>query len=210
MTAAVAAASGAAPDAPAADLEKAAGAGTGTDGAAAASAGGGDDASGAGVVAAVARRWRRQDLLDRSGSALRAAAWALSLLAFLVMAANDHGDWRQFDHYEEYRYVVAIALLAFIYTTLQLVRHGVRLTGGQDLQGKVGLLVDFAGDQVTAYLLMSALSAAIPITNRMREGADNIFTDSSAASISMAFFAFVCLALSALISGFKLAKQTYI
>lgn len=64
--------------------------------------------------------------------------------------------------------------------------------------------------QVTAYLMMSALSAAIPITNRMREGADNVFTDSSAASISMAFFAFICLALSALISGFKLAKQTYI
>ena len=64
--------------------------------------------------------------------------------------------------------------------------------------------------QVTAYLLMSALSAAIPITNRMREGSDNVFTDSSAASISMAFFAFVCLALSALISGFKLSKQTYI
>uniref|UniRef100_A0A452YRN5 CASP-like protein n=1 Tax=Aegilops tauschii subsp. strangulata TaxID=200361 RepID=A0A452YRN5_AEGTS len=64
--------------------------------------------------------------------------------------------------------------------------------------------------QATAYLLMSALSAAIPITNRMREGSDNVFTDSSAASISMAFFAFVCLALSALISGFKLSKQTYI
>jgi hypothetical protein len=64
--------------------------------------------------------------------------------------------------------------------------------------------------QVTAYLLMSAVSAAIPITNRMREGADNVFTDSSAASISMAFFAFLCLALSALVSGFKLAKQTYI
>lgn len=89
-------------------------------------------------------------------------------------------------------------------------RHGVRLTGGQDLQSKVGLLVDFAGDQVTAYLLMSALSAAIPITNRMREGSDNVFTDSSAASISMAFFAFICLALSALVSGFKLSKQTYI
>uniref|UniRef100_A0A0D3G6B5 CASP-like protein n=1 Tax=Oryza barthii TaxID=65489 RepID=A0A0D3G6B5_9ORYZ len=107
-------------------------------------------------------------------------------------------------------YVVAIGVFAFIYTTLQLVRHGVRLTGGQDLQGKVAVLVDFAGDQVTAYLLMSAVSAAIPITNRMREGADNVFTDSSAASISMAFFAFLCLALSALVSGFKLAKQTYI
>jgi hypothetical protein len=57
---------------------------------------------------------------------------------------------------------------------------------------------------------MSALSAAIPITNHMREGVDNIFTDSSAASISMAFFAFVALALSSLISGFKLCKQPYI
>ncbi|KAJ1262350.1 hypothetical protein BS78_09G100400 [Paspalum vaginatum] len=164
----------------------------------------------AGVVGAVLRQWRTQDLLDRSGSALRAGAWALSLLAFLVMACNEHGDWKQFDRYEEYRYIVAIGLLAFVYTTLQLLRQGVRLSGGQDLQPKTGLLVDFAGDQVTAYLMMSALSAAIPITNRMREGTDNVFTDSSAASISMAFLAFVCLAFSALISGFKLAKQTYI
>ncbi|PNT71528.1 CASP-like protein 4B4 isoform X2 [Brachypodium distachyon] len=124
-------------DAPAADPEKA-----GTHGSA-----GGDDASGGGAVAAVVGRWRRQDLLEKSGSALRAAAWALSLLSFLVMAANEHGDWKQFDHYEEYRYIVAVGLLAFIYTTLQLVRHGVRLTGGQDLQSKAGLLVDFAGDQ---------------------------------------------------------------
>ncbi|XP_047043653.1 CASP-like protein 4B4 [Lolium rigidum] len=174
--------------------------------------GGGDTSAsgGGGAVGAIVGRWRRQDLLDKSGSALRAAAWAFSLLAFLIMVCNEHGDWKQFDRYEEYRYIVAVGLLAFVYTTLQLVRHGVRLNGGQDLQGKVGLLVDFAGDQVTAYLLMSALSAAVPITNRMREGADNVFTDSSAASISMAFFAFVCLALSALISGFKLSKQTYI
>nr|CAB3461793.1 unnamed protein product [Digitaria exilis] len=179
---------------------------------AAASAEGSDAAAGrgTGAVGAVLRRWRMQDLLDRSGSALRAGAWALSLLAFLVMACNEHGDWKQFDRYEEYRYIVAIGLLAFVYTTLQLLRQVVVLTGGQDLQLRTGLLVDFAGDQVTAYLMMSALSAAIPITNRMREGADNVFTDSSAASISMAFFAFVCLALSALISGFKLAKQTYI
>uniref|UniRef100_A0A0E0DQ71 CASP-like protein n=1 Tax=Oryza meridionalis TaxID=40149 RepID=A0A0E0DQ71_9ORYZ len=204
MSAAVAASSGAPA---AADVEKgAAAADANVDGGGAPAAA----ASGEGVVGAVVRRWRRQDLLEKSGSALRVAAWAFSLLAFVVMGANDHGDWRQFEHYEEYRYVVAIGVLAFIYTTLQLVRHGVRLTGGQDLQGKVAVLVDFAGDQVTAYLLMSAVSAAIPITNRMREGADNVFTDSSAASISMAFFAFLCLALSALVSGFKLAKQTYI
>jgi hypothetical protein len=44
---------------------------------------------------------------------------------------------------------VAVGLLAFVYTTLQLLRHAVRLTGGQDLQPKSGLLVDFAGDQVS-------------------------------------------------------------
>jgi hypothetical protein len=64
----------------------------------------GDAAGGrTGAVGSVLRRWRTQDLLDRSGSALRAGAWALSLLAFLVMACNEHGDWRQFDRYEEYR-----------------------------------------------------------------------------------------------------------
>jgi hypothetical protein len=44
----------------------------------------------------------------------------------------------------------------------------------------------------------------------MREGADNIFTDSSAAAISMGFLAFISLAISALISGYKLSTQSYI
>ncbi|TVU18744.1 hypothetical protein EJB05_34856, partial [Eragrostis curvula] len=61
---------------------------------------------------------------------------------------------------------------------------------------------------VTAYLLMSGLSAAIPVTKRIRE--HDMFTNSVAASISMAFLAFLCLALSAVISGFKLAKKTHI
>uniref|UniRef100_A0ACD5TLU5 Uncharacterized protein n=1 Tax=Avena sativa TaxID=4498 RepID=A0ACD5TLU5_AVESA len=68
------------------------------------SAGGDGGASGGGgAVGAILGRWRRQDLLDKSGSALRAAAWAFSLLAFLVMVCNQHGDWKQFDRYEEYR-----------------------------------------------------------------------------------------------------------
>jgi hypothetical protein len=60
-----------------------------------------------------------------------------------------------------FRYIVAVGLLAFIYTTLQLVRHGVRLSGGQDLQGKVGLLVDFAGDQVSKETLALNSTSAI-------------------------------------------------
>ncbi|PWZ07476.1 CASP-like protein 4B1 [Zea mays] len=63
--------------------------------------------------------------------------------------------------------------------------------------------------EVVAYLLMSALSAAAPITNRMRSAVVNNFTDATAAAISMTFFAFAALALSAVVSGYKLSKQTY-
>lgn len=56
---------------------------------------------------------------------------------------------------------------------------------------------------------MSALSAAIPITNRMRTAVINNFTDATAAAISMAFLAFVALALSATVSGYKLSRQMY-
>lgn len=61
------------------------------------------EGGGEAAVAAVVRRWRREDLLDKSSLLLRAAAWFLSLISFLVMASNKHGDWKEFDKYEEYR-----------------------------------------------------------------------------------------------------------
>lgn len=64
--------------------------------------------------------------------------------------------------------------------------------------------------QIVAYLLISAASAAVPMTNRMRDNVDNSFTDAIAASISMAFFAFFTLSLSALVSGYKLSTSSYI
>ncbi|CAG7880770.1 unnamed protein product [Brassica rapa] len=70
---------------------------------------------------------------------------------------------------------------------------------------RTSIFVDFSGDQIVAYLLISAASSAIPLTNRFREGQDNIFTDSAASAITMAVLAFVSLALSALFSGYKLS-----
>lgn len=168
-------------------------------------------AAGGDAVTSVVRRWRRGDLQEKSTMLLRALACLLSLISLLVMGSNKHGDWRDFDKYEEYRYCLAIAILAFLYTAAQILRQLHRFSTGRDLvPRRASAIADFAGDQVIAYLLISASSAAIPITNRMREGADNMFTDASSASISMAFFAFVALALSALISGLKLSKETYI
>ncbi|KAL6649766.1 hypothetical protein ACP70R_013990 [Stipagrostis hirtigluma subsp. patula] len=181
----------------------AAGAGAGT---VARSRGGG----GGGVVDSVVARWRREDMLDKSPLALHAAAAVFALVALVLVATNQHGDWMMFDRYQEYRYLLAIAALALAYSLAQAVRHWRRMRGGVDpISGPSGRLIDFAGDQVVAYLLMSAVSAAVPITNRMRSAVINTFTDATAAAISMAFFAFVALALSAVVSGYKLSKQTY-
>lgn len=54
-------------------------------------------------VAPITRRWRREDMLKRGSLALRGLALLFSLLAFIIMASNKHGDWKDFDKYEEYR-----------------------------------------------------------------------------------------------------------
>ncbi|XP_020969820.1 CASP-like protein 4B1 [Arachis ipaensis] len=105
------------------------------------------------------------------------------------------------------RYLLAIAILSSLYNGGILF---LKVKGKQLLQPRMAAIIDFAGDQIMAYLLLSSASSAIPITNRMRENSDNIFTDSSSTAICMSIFAFICLAVSALISGFKLSTQPYI
>ncbi|XP_038702438.1 CASP-like protein 4B1 [Tripterygium wilfordii] len=162
-------------------------------------------------VSAITRRWRREDLLKRGGLALRGIGLLFSLLAFIIMASNKHGDWMDFDKYEEYRYLLGIAILSTLYTGIQTLRHVHELSTGKSmLQPRTSALVDFVGDQIIAYLLISASSTAIPLTNSMRRGADNIFTDSSSAAIGMAFLGFFSLALAALISGYKLSARPYL
>ncbi|XP_010264514.1 PREDICTED: CASP-like protein 4B1 [Nelumbo nucifera] len=162
-------------------------------------------------VSSIIRRWRREDLLNKGSTILRTLGLLFSLLSFIVMGSNKHGDWMHFDRFEEYRYCLAISILSTLYTAAQVLRQIHQFwTGKNIISQRISRFVDFFGDQVTSYLLISSASAAIPLTNQMREGSDNIFTDSSAASISMSFLAFVALALSATISGYKLSNQNNI
>ncbi|XP_039047693.1 CASP-like protein 4B1 [Hibiscus syriacus] len=162
-------------------------------------------------VSSISRRWKRDELLKKVSLIARGFAFFLSLLSFIITASNKHGDWQNFDNYEEYRYLLAIAILSTLYTGVQALRHVNALWNAmQILDQRISAMVDFVGDQVVAYLLISSVSAAIPMTNRMRLGEDNIFTDSLASAISVSFFAFLLLAISALISGYKLSTQSYI
>ncbi|TMW89640.1 hypothetical protein EJD97_016860 [Solanum chilense] len=162
-------------------------------------------------VSEIVRRWKREDLVKRGCLILHGLALVFSLIAFIVMASNTHGDWKDFDKYEEYRYVLAIAILSSLYTGFQVLRQIQELSTGKESFSRQRLaLIGFIGDQVVAYFLLSAASSAVPLTNRMRENNDNIFTDSSVAAISMEFLAFFALAVSALISGHKLSNKSYI
>ncbi|KAK7390273.1 hypothetical protein VNO78_25572 [Psophocarpus tetragonolobus] len=165
-----------------------------------------------GAATGILRRWKRKDMLRRGSLGLRGIAMLFSLISLILVASNQHGYLQDFHVYEEYRYLLAVAVLSSLYNAGQVFRQLHELSTGKNLiQPRNAGLIDFIGDQVVAYLLISSASTAIPITNRIRQlFADNMFTDSSAAAIAFSFFAFLCLALSAVISGYKLSTQTYI
>ncbi|GJM97048.1 hypothetical protein PR202_ga13944 [Eleusine coracana subsp. coracana] len=167
---------------------------------------------GGGGVRSMVERWKMDGAPARARLVLRGAAWVFSLLALVVMASNAHGGSHDFNNYPEYNYCLGISVLAWLYATAQVVRDAVRLSSGRDLiaERKVSAFVDFAGDQVVAYFLISGLSAAAPVTDYMRQKENNLFTDSAAASISMAFFAFVAIGLSALVSGYNLSMEALV
>ncbi|TVU47392.1 hypothetical protein EJB05_06992, partial [Eragrostis curvula] len=108
-----------------------------------------------GVVDSVVARWRREDMLDKSPLALRAAAAVFAFVALVLVATNrhgPHGDWMQFDRYQEYKYLLAIAALAVLYSLLQVGRHAYRMHGGADLiSTPAGRLLDFVADQASDF-----------------------------------------------------------
>ena len=51
----------------------------------------------------ILQRWKREDSLKRASLGLRGVTLFFSLTSFLLMASNNHGYWKNFDHYQEYR-----------------------------------------------------------------------------------------------------------
>ncbi|KAK2378792.1 CASP protein 4B1 [Trifolium repens] len=157
----------------------------------------------------ILQRWKMEDSLKRFSLGLRGVALFFSLISFLLMASNNHGDWQNFDNYQEYRYLIAVSIFTSLYTGGQVYRQIHELSTGNDVfRPTMAAVIDFLGDQVMAYLLISSASTSIPLTDRMREHGDTVFTDSTSATITMAFFSFTFLALSAIISGYKLSSYT--
>ncbi|KAJ4969736.1 hypothetical protein NE237_002835 [Protea cynaroides] len=173
------------------------------------------------VYTAVVQRSRREGLMKKSQVVLRTIGFVFSVLSFVIMACNRHGITTDgvlyysdnFNDYDAYRYLLSVAVISTVYTKFQVVRQIIELCTGKLMLSHEGLnFVDFIGDQIVAYLLISAASTAVPTTNDGRTSGVLLssFTNSCAASISMAFMAFLAMALSALISGYRLSTQTSI
>ncbi|XVF55015.1 hypothetical protein PTKIN_Ptkin06aG0002300 [Pterospermum kingtungense] len=100
-------------------------------------------------VSAITRRWKRDDFLKKGALIARVLALVFSLLSFVIMASNKHGDWKNFDEYQEYRYLLAIAILSTLYTGAQALRHVNEIWKGKSIfEERISAMVDFLGDQV--------------------------------------------------------------
>ncbi|MCL7024001.1 hypothetical protein MKW94_030798 [Papaver nudicaule] len=163
----------------------------------------------------IATRASTEALLKYGSLILRTLAFVFSVISFSVMASNKG----VFDSFDEFSYVLAACVLSAVYTLLQNIRHTNYYLSGNSLFAKcTSNLVDFVGDQIIAYLLLSSASAAAPTVSKIRDvekalkayGADKKVSAMSSASTGMAFLAFFPLAISAMISGYKLSTKTYV
>ncbi|CAL4955312.1 unnamed protein product [Urochloa decumbens] len=183
----------------------------------AAVAGAGGGGGGGGVGASVgSKRWLlsggvpekvRRAELRRAELGFRVSAAVFCLVALSVMAADTTTGWSgdSFRRYNEYRYVLAASVVAFTYSGFQLVAEVHYLvTRKHIIEAPWRSYFNLAMDQMLAYLLLSASSAALSRNGvwMSRFGGDQ-FTKLIDASASMAFLAFIALGLSSIISAYS-------
>ncbi|KAL0666626.1 hypothetical protein Bca4012_029330 [Brassica carinata] len=171
--------------------------------------GGGGQRSGA--VLAILKRSRREEVVKYSALGFRLSEVVLALISFSVMAADKTKGWSgdSFDRYREYRFCLSVNVVAFVYSAFQacdLAYHLVREK--HFINHHLRPLFEFILDQVLAYMLISASTAAVTrVDDWVSNWGKDDFTEMASASIAMSFLAFLAFACSSLISGYNLFNQ---
>ncbi|KAJ7296392.1 hypothetical protein O6H91_22G055400 [Diphasiastrum complanatum] len=148
--------------------------------------------------------------------ALRLATIVFSIIAFSVIAATSQNGFK-FDNYGAFNYLLAINVLAFVYSILQVAHWTYKYGYGKNLLPPWGgACATFVCDQVLAYLLMSASSSGATATVLSQDGLGSAwpaicnglqnFCTQAEASVSMSFLAFFSIAPSSLLSGYQLLE----
>ncbi|KAI3958169.1 hypothetical protein MKW98_020811 [Papaver atlanticum] len=165
--------------------------------------------SGAQPTTTTATSMLTMGLLKYGSFVLRSAAFVFSVNSFVIMASI-----KGFDIFHEFSYILAACVLSTAYTLFQNLRHINYLSTGNLLfEARTSSLVDFFGDQIIAYLLISSASGAAPSISTVNASEDyalenHVTSTKGATSTNMAFLAFLSLNLSAMLSSYKLSTKT--
>ncbi|XP_012486338.1 CASP-like protein 4A3 [Gossypium raimondii] len=173
--------------------------------------GGGGRGGGARAVAAVLRRSKVKETVKMAALGFRLSEIVLCLISFSVMAADKTSGWSgdSFDRYKEYRYCLSVNVIGFVYAGFQAYALAYHLIMGKHvIRHYLRQHFDFFMDQILAYLLLSASSAAATrIDDWQSNWGKDEFTEMTSASVAMAFLAFTAFALSSLLSGYELCTH---
>ncbi|XP_059076212.1 CASP-like protein 4B3 isoform X2 [Cryptomeria japonica] len=96
------------------------------------------------------QKQQRENRIRLANLLLRSAGLLFSFLSFVIMAANNQNrPGPKFDDYEEFRYCLASAVIAFVYFAAQLGRGIYDVVWGYNLFRKTLVSsMDFIGDQL--------------------------------------------------------------
>uniref|UniRef100_A0A1J3F4K4 CASP-like protein n=1 Tax=Noccaea caerulescens TaxID=107243 RepID=A0A1J3F4K4_NOCCA len=153
-------------------------------------------------------RARRDDLVSVAALGFRVSEVILCVISFSIMAADKTQGWSgdSYDRYKEYRYCLAVNVLAFVYSAFEACDAACYIAKESHMIncGFHDIFV-FSMDQLLAYLLMSASScAATRVDDWVSNWGKDEFTQMATASIAVSFIAFGAFAVSALISSYRL------
>ncbi|XP_074316905.1 CASP-like protein 4A3 [Silene latifolia] len=164
-----------------------------------------------GGVEDVVTRSKKEVVVKKVGLGMRVLEIVFCVISFSIMATDKTQGWTgdSFDRYKEYRFCLAVAVFGFVYSAFQAYDLGSYMaTGKHVIRHRFSHQFNFFMDQILAYLLISAASAsASRVDNWQQNWGKDEFTEKATASISMAFLAFICFAMSSLISGYNLCHR---
>ncbi|KAK5813280.1 hypothetical protein PVK06_028728 [Gossypium arboreum] len=133
----------------------------------------------------------------------------ISALTLATPPANNNSGQRSpsFTEYPELIYSFIVAILAFLYAALQLFKGISDIAhGGILISDKTSDYFSFVFDQLMGYLVISSASVAIPIIQQ-QVGQSTPLWKGTIVSTSMSLATFLVIAISALLSGYKLCKR---
>lgn len=142
---------------------------------------------------------------------LRSLALLFSFITALSLAAPSPtrtrpGAISRFYDSPQLTYCFTVSMLTFTYSAFQLFKRVCDIAyRGVLISDRTSDYFSFILDQLTGYLLMSCSSVTIPVIQQM--DSQSTLWKAAILACCMSFTAFMILAISALLSGYKLCKR---